>query len=271
MYAKNNIIAITFLICGLMFLSACARKYPAPVYYGNRAQTRAQYEALLKSVVNTQYIPSRISSSKSLSSGGKYIVKSGDTLYSIARNNGVSLSVLIANNNIKAPYSIYKGQSLDVSKTKKSNTVAPTKEYSSNSKTDAAMDFDNIPSRSSSKFARPVNGKIVSSFGSKANGLHNDGINIAANKGAPVRAAENGLVVYSSDKIQGLGNLILIKHEGDWITTYAHLDKRLVNKGDVIKRGSTIGTVGNTGSVSSSQLHFEIRKKSKPLDPQKYI
>ena len=78
-------------------------------------------------------------------------------------------------------------------------------------------------------------------------------------------------MVYSSDKIKGLGNIILLKHSGDWVTAYAHLDKSLIEKGQTVKKGMTIGTVGKTGSVDSPQLHFEIRKRTKPVNPQKYM
>lgn len=117
------------------------------------------------------------------------------------------------------------------------------------------------------KFIKPVAGKIISGYGPKKDGLHNDGINIQAAKGDPVRAAESGVVVYTGNQIAGYGNLILIRHADKFVSAYAHLDKTLVKKGAVIKRGQTIGTVGATGSVDKPQLHFEIRKGTKALDP----
>lgn len=117
------------------------------------------------------------------------------------------------------------------------------------------------------KFIKPVAGKIISGYGPKKDGLHNDGINIQAAKGDPVRAAESGVVVYTGNQIAGYGNLILIRHADKFVSAYAHLDKTLVKKGAVIKRGQTIGTVGSTGSVDKPQLHFEIRKGTKALDP----
>jgi murein DD-endopeptidase MepM/ murein hydrolase activator NlpD len=117
------------------------------------------------------------------------------------------------------------------------------------------------------KFIKPVSGKIISSYGIKKDGLHNDGINIQAARGDAVRAAESGVVVYTGSQIEGYGNLILIRHADQYVTAYAHLDKTLVKKGDKVKRGQTIGTVGSTGSVDKAQLHFEIRKGTKALDP----
>ena len=116
-------------------------------------------------------------------------------------------------------------------------------------------------------FIKPVGGQIISRYGPKADGLHNDGINIKANKGDMVRAAEKGVVVYQGNQIEGYGNMILVRHAGGYLTAYAHLQKALVKKGEAVKRGQTIGTVGTTGNVSVPQLHFEIRKGRNAIDP----
>lgn len=121
------------------------------------------------------------------------------------------------------------------------------------------------------KFMRPVDGKIISSYGPKKDGLHNDGINIKAVRGAPVRAAENGIVVYNGNDLEGYGNLVLIRHENKMMSAYAHLDKTLIKRGAKVVRGQSIGTVGSTGQVDSPQLHFEIRRGSTPLNPTKYL
>ncbi len=122
-----------------------------------------------------------------------------------------------------------------------------------------------------SRFMHPVDGRVISSYGSKANGLHNDGINIKAARGAPVRATENGVVVYTGSDLDGYGNLVLVRHEGRIVSAYAHLDKTLVKRGDKIARGQALATVGSSGNVSTPQLHFEIRKGTQPLNPDKYL
>lgn len=127
-----------------------------------------------------------------------------------------------------------------------------------------------VPARTG-RFMRPVDGKVISGYGPKDGGLHNDGINIKAPKGTAVRAAENGVVAYTGSEMAGYGNLVLIRHQDRWITAYAHMEKILVKKGDVVKAGQSIGTVGATGSVDSPQLHFEVRKGTKAEDPAKYI
>ncbi|MDR3423673.1 MAG: LysM peptidoglycan-binding domain-containing M23 family metallopeptidase [Alphaproteobacteria bacterium] len=113
----------------------------------------------------------------------------------------------------------------------------------------------------------PVQGPILSSFGAKGAGTNNDGINIGAPKGAPVVAAAPGTVAYTGDEMKGFGNLVLIRHQGDWVTAYAHLDRVLVKKDSIVAQGDMIGTVGKTGNVSTPQLHFETRKDGKPVDP----
>ena len=117
----------------------------------------------------------------------------------------------------------------------------------------------NTPSASGSPIDMqwPVQGPILSGFGPKGPGLNNDGVNIGAPKGAPVVAAAPGTVVYAGDEMKGFGNLVLIRHEGDWVTAYAHLDRVMVKKDSIVAQGDEIGTVGKTGNVSTPQLHFE--------------
>jgi murein DD-endopeptidase MepM/ murein hydrolase activator NlpD len=128
-----------------------------------------------------------------------------------------------------------------------------------------------LPPRAGRTFAWPVRGRVLAGFGPTPDGLHNDGINIAARAGAPVTAAENGVVVYSGSELKGFGNLLLIRHADGWITAYAHLDKSLVKKGQKVTKGQAIGTVGSTGGVSQPQLHFEIRRGTQAVDPAKFL
>lgn len=122
--------------------------------------------------------------------------------------------------------------------------------------------------RSAGRFLWPVKGRVIAAFGPREGGLHNDGINIAANKGEQIRAAENGVVVYAGNELRGFGNLLLIKHADGWTTAYAHADTLLVRRGDRVARGQPIATVGETGNVDRPQLHFEIRKGQRAVDPR---
>jgi len=127
------------------------------------------------------------------------------------------------------------------------------------------------PPRTGKGFTWPLKGRVVSNFGAKDGGLRNDGINIRAPKGTPVRAAENGVVAYAGNEIRGFGNLLLIKHAGGYVTAYAHNDALLVQRGQKVKRGQKISTVGSTGTVAQPQLHFEFRKGRRPKDPRTYL
>jgi murein DD-endopeptidase MepM/ murein hydrolase activator NlpD len=121
------------------------------------------------------------------------------------------------------------------------------------------------------RFAWPVRGRVISAYGVKEKGLRNDGINIAAPRGAPVRAAEAGTVAYAGNELRGFGNLLLIRHAGGVVTAYAHADQILVKRGDAVKRGQVVARVGNTGGVPSPQLHFEVRQGRRAVDPEQYL
>lgn len=124
------------------------------------------------------------------------------------------------------------------------------------------------PPRSPGRFLTPVKGPIISGFGPKPGGQHNDGLNIAAAKGTPVVAADNGVVAYAGNELRGFGNLLLIRHADGWVTAYAHLDRIDVERGAEVKRGQRIGAVGQSGGVPTPQLHFEVRKGSQAVDPK---
>ena len=117
----------------------------------------------------------------------------------------------------------------------------------------------------------PVRGVVVSDFGPKAGGLQNDGINIAAPRGTPFRAADSGVVIYAGNELRGFGNLLLLRHEGGTVTAYAHADELLVQRGETVRRGQTIGRVGATGNVSTPQLHFEVRRGTRAANPVEFL
>jgi murein DD-endopeptidase MepM/ murein hydrolase activator NlpD len=117
----------------------------------------------------------------------------------------------------------------------------------------------------------PVRGVVVSDFGPKAGGLQNDGINIAAPRGTPFRAADSGVVIYAGNELRGFGNLLLLRHEGGTVTAYAHADELLVQRGETVRRGQTIGRVGATGNVSTPQLHFEVRRGTRAANPAEFL
>lgn len=121
------------------------------------------------------------------------------------------------------------------------------------------------------KFRWPVKGKVIAGFGARPDKSHNDGLDISVPQGTEVMAAEGGVVAYAGNELKGYGNLILIRHDGGWVSAYGNNDELLVRRGDKIKRGQTIAKAGNTGAVDRPQLHFELRQDSKPVDPMPHM
>jgi murein DD-endopeptidase MepM/ murein hydrolase activator NlpD len=122
-----------------------------------------------------------------------------------------------------------------------------------------------------SPFIWPVDGKVVSKFGPAKDNQRNDGINIAAPDGAPVKASAPGVVAYAGNELRGFGNMVLLRHADGWVTAYAHNSSLLVQKGDKVGQGQTIARVGSSGNVDTPQLHFELRKGTKAVDPLKVL
>ncbi len=298
---------LSLLLFPVLLLGACSDLAPAPVtHYGLNAGAGSagvhivklgdtlwsisnRYKIVMRDIANVN----NLSAPFSLDTGQRlklpppqnYTVKDGDTLYSVSRLFGVNMNEIARLNALRSPYVVASGDVLrmpslthDAMVARNEAVVTPLSKPGYvgarpgvKPTVKKSRVFAQVPKRSSSRFQRPVEGKILSSYGAKAGGLHNDGINIAAVRGAPVRAAENGVVVYAGNELKGSGNLVLVRHEGRWMTAYAHMDKTLIKRGQVIKRGQTIGTVGSTGSVSTPQLHFEVRRGTEAINPARYL
>ena len=131
---------------------------------------------------------------------------------------------------------------------------------------DTAIDVE--PANADTQFAWPIHGRVISNFGATTGGERNDGINIAAASGDPIHAAADGTVSYTGNDLKSYGNLVLIRHGDDYVTAYAHAERIAVNRGDHVVKGQVIAYAGNTGDVSQPQLHFEIRRGTRPVDPR---
>ncbi len=248
----------------------------------------------------------RLTSSSSLSVGqqirvpqsSSYVVASGDTVYSISKRYGVSVQDLTSVNRINAPYKIKIGQQIDVPRRTATASIAglpaavspaqaapdqssswlkrvgelvtPTNKPNSASQS-VALRQTAPRSKPDNGFLWPVNGRVISAFGTKQNGLHNDGINIAVPSGAKVHAARSGVVTYAGNELKGYGNLLLVKHDDGFVTAYAHNKRLLVRRGDKVTQGQAIAQAGDTGAVTSPQVHFEIRKGRNAVNPSKYL
>ena len=121
------------------------------------------------------------------------------------------------------------------------------------------------------EFRWPVRGRVISNFGEKAGDGRNQGIDISVPEGTAVKAAENGVVVYAGNELEGLGNLVLVRHANGWVSAYAHNKVIDVKRGEEVRRGQTLARSGRTGSADMPKLHFELRRNSAPVDPLKHL
>jgi lipoprotein NlpD len=235
-----------------------------------------------------------------------HVVKTGESLVTIANHYGMDKNELTRLNGLRPPYRLVTGQRLLVIQHEPPINKQPTaegayetggvtvqtlqpppgieaapsdtppatetpgegeEETPSAEKPTASVAAEPMPA-STGQMLWPVQGKIIKDFSARGENRGNDGINIAAPKGTPVKAADNGVVARSGNQLRGFGNFILIKHEGGLMTVYTHLDTIAVKNGEAVQRGQTIGTVGVTGQIKEPQVHFEVRRGKTPIDPR---
>ena len=215
-------------------------------------------------------------------------VLAGDTLYSISWESGRDHRDVARWNNIPPPYVIKPGQRLRLyppAGVEKSHPVeqkpasvplkhsAPDEAAADRKKTESVK--STAPSRRATSAVAPATiswmwpatGKLLERY--SANGP-NKGIDIAGKKGQPILAAAAGQVVYQGGGLRGYGQLIIVKHNADFLSAYAHCDTIYVKEGNVIKQGQKIALMGNSGA-NQVMLHFEIRYRGAPVDPQDYL
>jgi murein DD-endopeptidase MepM/ murein hydrolase activator NlpD len=212
-----------------------------------------------------------------------HIVTSADSLFSISQRYAISRYQLAQMNGLNEPYELTVGQrlalpdTLDFSILDAAPDGSGTSPAVTNVAAAAATPAPAIPRKrfvaptGTGDFRWPLAGEIITEFGPAARGVHNDGVNIAAEQGAAVMSAARGTVAFVGRDIKSFGTLVLVKHDGGIITAYAHLDQVMVREGDVVEAGSQIATVGTSGKVAAPQLHFEIRKSRQPIDPRRLI
>ena len=194
----------------------------------------------------------------------EYRIQAGDTLSGIAWRSQQQFKQIARLNNLHPPYLIRVGQVLRLRPTNTSTTSRPTKPAPPR----PAKPTPRSVIRSSLGWIWPVTGKLFSTF--KAGDAVRKGIKIAAKLGAPVLATEAGRVVYSGSGLIGYGPLVIIKHNADYLSAYGHNRKLLVKTGQQIKKGQKIAELG-TANSGRSLLHFEIRRKGKPVDPLRLL
>ncbi len=210
--------------------------------------------------------PSRVASpAPAAPRDSAHVVRAGETLFSISRATGAPVDAIARANSLGAPYSLRVGRTLKIPGASAAAIArAPEADVGDLARN---VSYGAAPAKSGALFDWPVQGRMIGSYGLSEVGKRNDGVNIAAPVGTPVRAAADGEVVYRGSELSGYGNLLLIKHEDGFVTAYAHNDAMLVKKGDRVRKGQVIAKVGQTGSAGEPQLHFEIRQNLKAIDP----
>ena len=235
--------------------------------------------------------------------GNVYTVVSGDTLHSVARKTGSTTAQLKAANGLGDGY-LRIGQKLTIPGTGAATAAAkpaataidPIKTGSANAPAPKAEAPSRVtaytpPTRDENvineavtqtaavapeatgvgKMRWPVRGRVVEGYGRTAGGRVNDGIDIAVPEGTPVKAAENGVVIYAGDGLKEFGNTVLVRHEDGLVSVYGHASELTVKRGDKVRRGQEIARSGMSGAADTPKLHFEVRKDSAPVDPAKFL
>ncbi len=206
--------------------------------------------------------------------GCTHSVKRGETVYSISTQHRVEQSALRSANAIGSGNALSVGQCLSIPGRDTGTQVVraePRGAQGAAAPTPRVKPQIGLPPPATGQFIWPAEGRIISRYGPKEGGLHNDGINIAVPEGTSVMAAQSGVVAYAGNELRGYGNLLLVRHSNGWMTAYAHNGELLVSRGDMVSKGQTIATAGRTGSVQTPQIHFEIRRGSEAIDPLKVM
>lgn len=249
-------------------------------------------------VVESKTAISLNKASKASINGSVYRVKKGETLYSIAFRANTEIKVLAKLNNLSPPYKIFPNQKLILSRnstqasTNKHSVKKPTKSSGTTStkvtnkpvasnkkpaygKVVSGQKTSKKPASQATTFSQkirewrwPASGKVISTFSTALQG--NKGIDIAGRRGDKVKVAASGKVVYAGNALRGYGNLIIVKHNDDYLSAYAHNDKILVKEDQVVNVGDVIGRMGDT-DAKRVMLHFEVRFRGKSVNPQKYL
>jgi LysM repeat protein len=201
-----------------------------------------------------------------------YYVKSGDTISSIAMKFGINAKHLIELNKIVNPSLIYVGQELKIAENKlsQSDKIINTVSVEESDRDGNVLDDVDKSKASMPQFRWPVLGRVINNYGAEFYGRVNNGVYISAPLGSEIRASERGVVTFVGTE-DYFGDLIIIKHLNNWVSSYAHLDKSNVLIGDKIEKGDIIGTVGASGIIESPQLYFELRRGTIVQNPTDFL
>lgn len=210
-------------------------------------------------------------------SGFYHEVTPGENLYRIGLRYGVSSRVIAKANRIDDVRSVSVGTRLWIPNVKPPSGVGgalrpPVSESPARpARIAEARRLARLDARRTAdlQFAWPLRGRVTSGFGTRGSRGH-DGIDVAARKGTPIHAAEAGRVIHSG-RLGDYGNVVIVKHAGNYRSVYAHASRLLVRKGEFVEKGERIALVGSTGRSTGPHLHFEIRRREDPRDPMLYL
>ena len=233
---------------------------------------------------NNRYVPVNERNQPPSTSLSSHRVAGGETLFSIAWRYGLNYKSLARNNRISSPYTIYPGQTLSLKaskrsqgkppkkskRVKKSTSKAKVNSYSRSKKQAKVVkkSSSNVGYSTSFSWQWPSAGPLLKKY-SQGSSV-NKGIDIGGKKGESVTTAAPGRVVYSGDGLRGYGKLVIVKHNEDYLSAYAHNNRLFVKEDQVVKAGQKIAEIGSSGT-DKNMLHFEIRRDGKPVDPLKYL
>jgi len=201
--------------------------------------------------------------------GFYYAVQPGDNLYRIGKRFGVPSETLIRVNHIRDVHSVSVGTRLYIPAGSQQRTASRYRAASRDTRAPAPKETKRTRGTERLTFAWPVRGRLTSRYGRRDGQLH-EGIDMAAKRGTVIRAAESGKVIHSG-RLGAYGKVVIVKHQGDYRSVYAHASKTHVHKGQFVDRGDKIAEVGSTGRASGPHLHFEIRRRESPQDPMLYL
>ena len=218
-----------------------------------------------------------------------HVVRRGENLYRIALGYGLTTDQLAGMNGLRAPYTIYPGQELRLDGSYQVASASATPPPPRAASPRPAVQVETAPparpapqpqpqpiaddrpaapaATSPQGFSWPVDGEVIEPFGPRADGGRNDGMKIAAAIGDPVRAAAPGTVMYAGDGLESFGNLVLIRHEGGYVTAYGHNSVLRVAENADVAAGDVIAEAGQTGAADQPMVHFEVRHEMSPVDP----
>lgn len=211
------------------------------------------------STISCSTVPIKQADSK----GVYHKIKRGQTLWRVAKTYGVDLELLAKVNNLEDATEIKTGGLVFIPNAEKVLDVEIYKPADSHVR---KVSIPPSVNRGEIELIWPASGKITSHYGSR-NGKKHDGVDISVPKGTPIKAAASGVVLFSGRSFNDYGKMIVIKHNSDFSTVYAHNSENIVEEGNDVKKGQVIGRVGNSGNASGYHLHFEVRKEEKPINP----